>query len=203
MQSVKNSGQWDNTIIIYTSDHGCHFCTRNMEYKRSCHDSSINVPMLLIGGGAEDIISKARGVNGIYSGMVSLLDVPATILDLAGAIVPKQYQGESILGKIDGKVGSDHVYLQITESQMGRAIRTERYTYSVRKPFSLGMTKAKSNYYVEDILYDNLKDKYQHNNLIKAKEYKQIKEELRRLLIDDIKKYEQIDCKIISKRATK
>lgn len=31
----------DNTIVIYTSDHGSHFCTRNSEYKRSCHDGCI------------------------------------------------------------------------------------------------------------------------------------------------------------------
>lgn len=203
VKCVKDSGAWDNTIIIYTSDHGCHFCTRNMEYKRSCHDASIHVPMLLTGGGAKDIIAKAINSGdckqGAYQGLVSLLDIPPTILDIANAPIPQQYQGESLITKFDGKADTSRVYFQITESQMGRAIRTDRYTYSVKKPFSLGMTAAKSDYYVEDILYDNQIDKHQHNNLIRSKAYKSVKEQLKALLLEDIKKYENIDCKIKSK----
>ena len=36
----------DNTLVIYTSDHGSHFRTRNAEYKRSCHESSVHIPMV-------------------------------------------------------------------------------------------------------------------------------------------------------------
>ena len=39
----------DDTIVLFTSDHGCHFKTRNNEYKRSCHESSIRVPTVLAG----------------------------------------------------------------------------------------------------------------------------------------------------------
>ena len=34
----------DNTVVLFTSDHGNHFKTRNAEYKRSCHESSVRVP---------------------------------------------------------------------------------------------------------------------------------------------------------------
>ncbi len=36
----------DNTIFVFMSDHGCHFMTRNQEYKRSTHNSSLRVPLL-------------------------------------------------------------------------------------------------------------------------------------------------------------
>ena len=36
----------DQTILAYTADHSCHFKTRNSEYKRSCHDSSLHIPIL-------------------------------------------------------------------------------------------------------------------------------------------------------------
>ena len=42
--------QLENTIILFTSDHGCHFKTRNAEYKRSCHDASVRVPTMIYGG---------------------------------------------------------------------------------------------------------------------------------------------------------
>jgi hypothetical protein len=47
---LKASGEYDNTIILFFSDHGCHFRTRNDEYKRSCHESSIRIPCVARGG---------------------------------------------------------------------------------------------------------------------------------------------------------
>jgi len=44
LDALKSLGLADNTIVLFTSDHGCHFKTRNDEYKRSCHDSSIRIP---------------------------------------------------------------------------------------------------------------------------------------------------------------
>ena len=40
VQKLKDLGIYDDTVIIYSSDHGSHFKTRNLEYKRSCHDSA-------------------------------------------------------------------------------------------------------------------------------------------------------------------
>ena len=44
-------GRWTNTLMIYTSDHGSHFRTRNAEYKRSCHDGCLRIPMVACGPG--------------------------------------------------------------------------------------------------------------------------------------------------------
>src|SRR5690606_42086831 len=60
----------DQTILLFTSDHGCHFKTRNNEYKRSCHESSIRVPTMLRGG-------PFTG-GGQLQQLVSLVDLPPT-----------------------------------------------------------------------------------------------------------------------------
>jgi len=39
IDSLKSLEMLDNTVILYTTDHGCHFKTRNDEYKRSCHEA--------------------------------------------------------------------------------------------------------------------------------------------------------------------
>ena len=70
----------DDTIILFTSDHGNHFKTRNAEYKRSCHDASVRLPTLLHGG--------AFTGGGRIAQMVSLVDLPPTLLDAAGIPVP-------------------------------------------------------------------------------------------------------------------
>ena len=66
----------EDTIILFTSDHGNHFKTRNAEYKRSCHDASVRVPTMLYGG-------PFTG-GGRISQLVSLIDLPPTLLDAAG-----------------------------------------------------------------------------------------------------------------------
>ena len=61
----------EDTIILFTSDHGNHFKTRNAEYKRSCHDASVRVPTMLYGG-------PFTG-GGRISQLVSLIDLPPTL----------------------------------------------------------------------------------------------------------------------------
>jgi arylsulfatase A-like enzyme len=49
LDALKSLSLLDDTVVVFTSDHGCHFKTRNSEYKRSCHDASVHVPTLLTG----------------------------------------------------------------------------------------------------------------------------------------------------------
>ena len=60
MDALRSLGLEDDTIVLFTSDHGCHFKTRNSEYKRSCHDSSIRVPTLSPGPGFRGGASCSR-----------------------------------------------------------------------------------------------------------------------------------------------
>ncbi len=50
--ALKAQGFLDNTIVVFASDHGCHFKTRNTEYKRSPHESSIHIPLIVAGPGS-------------------------------------------------------------------------------------------------------------------------------------------------------
>ncbi|MDE6189954.1 MAG: sulfatase-like hydrolase/transferase [Clostridia bacterium] len=197
IQKVKDKGIWDDTIIIYTSDHGCHFKTRNLEYKRSAHDASTHLPFVMTGGGLAKITAAKKFIGKRFDGFISLLDLTATILEISGAKIPEEYQSQSILPMLEAEKGRDHIFLQISESQLGRAIITDKYTYSVKKPFSFGLRKATSKIYKEDLLYDNTVDPAQHRNLIKDKNYKEIKNELKAILLEDIEKIENVKAKII------
>lgn len=173
VNKLKEKGLYENTVIIYTSDHGSHFKTRNLEYKRCCHDSAVHTP-LIISGGAFSGGKRDKQ-------LVSLIDIPPTLLDLAGIEIPKTYMGKSLLSEEE----RDCAFMQISESQCGRAIRTKKYKYSVKSP-GPGAYLPHSKIYFEDFLYDLEKDPLEKNNLVKAPEYKEIRNQMKKLLIREM-----------------
>ena len=167
----------ENTIILFTSDHGCHFKTRNAEYKRSPHDSSVRVPTMFYGGPFSG--------GGRLSQMVSLIDLPPTLLDAAGIPVPPQMQGRSILPLLRGETADwpDEAFIQISESQVGRAIRSRRWKYAVTAPDKDGWEDAGSDAYVETELYDLLADPEELHNRAGCESHWQAADVLRSRLI--------------------
>ncbi|MEX0886314.1 MAG: sulfatase-like hydrolase/transferase [Phycisphaeraceae bacterium] len=145
-EALKLHGLEDDTLIIYTSDHGCHFRTRNGEYKRSCHESSLRVPLILHGPGF-------RGGR-VVDELVSLIDLPATVVSAGGASLPR-VAGRPLqpLAVGDARDWPDDVFVQISESQVGRAIRTHRWKYAVADP-DASRDQPGSARYVEQHLYD-------------------------------------------------
>ena len=172
---LKEKGLYENTILIYTSDHGSHFKTRNLEYKRSCHDSATHTPLIIRGGPFQGGKKEER--------LVSLIDLPPTMLDLAGIPIPKSYMGHSLVRELAGEEPErDCVFIQISESQCGRAIRTKQYKYSVRALAPTGYTIHRSPVYFEDYLYDLTKDPIEKNNLIKDRSYAFVRQKMKKLL---------------------
>nr|WP_145156406.1 sulfatase-like hydrolase/transferase [Paenibacillus terrae] len=176
IDAVKSLELADNTIILFTSDHGCHFKTRNSEYKRSCHESSIRVPTAAIGPGFDS--------RGQIRELVSLIDLAPTLLDAAGIPVPDVMQGRSILPLLsrDTKEWPDDVYIQISEAQIGRAIRTSRWKYSVSSADPV-QDSASSDVYYEEYLYDLVADPYELTNLIGSESHREVTAALRERLL--------------------
>ena len=174
--TLRDKGIADDTVFIYTSDHGSHFRTRNDEYKRSCQDACIRVPMILRGPG----FTGGR----VEKGLVSLIDLPKTILDCAGLELPEKWRGRP-LGKMTADpeaVWEDCVFLQISESQVGRCIRTSKWKYSVRADAD-GWNESRADVYYEDCLYDLEADPHERSNLAADPAFKQARESLAGLLL--------------------
>jgi len=150
----------ENTLVIFTSDHACHFCTRNGEYKRSCHDNSIRVPMVAYGPG----FTGGKAIDEL----VSLIDIPPTILAAGGVQTPGSMRGRPLQGLADGTARDwpQQVFVQISESQVGRAVRTRQWKYSVTAPGVEGWRQPASDRYVEEYLYDLERDPHERNNLV-------------------------------------
>ncbi len=144
LDALRSLNLLDDTVVLFTSDHGCHFKTRNSEYKRSCHESSIRCAGRALTGGGQ------------LSELVSLIDLPPTLLDAAGLPIPDAMEGRSILPLVRRQAAAwpEEVFVQISESQVARAIRTARWKYCVNAPDGVGWRDAGSDHYVEEALYD-------------------------------------------------
>jgi arylsulfatase A-like enzyme len=202
----------EDTILLFTSDHGCHFKTRNSEYKRSLHEASIRVPTMLSGG-------PFTG-GGALPELVSHVDLPPTLLDACGIPIPETFEGRSIVpllrswtrrgpaiessgGTSAGKTENssqfqdrippwpEEVYIQISEAEIGRAIRTKRWKYGIRAPGSFesaaAFTSPTAETMQETFLYDLYSDPYELNNLIEYKSHRNLAETLRERLVERIK----------------
>jgi arylsulfatase A-like enzyme len=172
--ALKSLGLDDNTIVLFTSDHGSHFKTRNSEYKRSCHDGSIRVPTVLSGPGFLG--------GGQIQQLVSLIDLPPTLLDAAGIDVPEAMQGRSILPLLRDPDPDwpEEVFVQISEAQTGRAVRTHRWKYGVDAP---EVKEGWAPRFEEQYLYDLLADPYELTNLVHAESHRPVAERMRQRLL--------------------
>ncbi|WNQ09570.1 sulfatase-like hydrolase/transferase [Paenibacillus aurantius] len=177
MDALKSLDLTRKTIVLFTSDHGCHFKTRNGEYKRSAHESSIRIPAAIYGPGFMQ--------GGQVRQLVSLLDIPPTLLDAAGIPVPSDMQGRSVLPLVrrEPVEWPEEVLVQISESQVGRAIRTGRWKYGVTAPDLDGWSESHAESYVEELLYDLQADPYELTNLAGWDSYRSVADELQRKLI--------------------
>lgn len=179
VEKLKEQGIYDDTVIIYTSDHGSHFKTRNPEYKRSCHESSTHTPLIIRGGCFEGGKSDER--------LTSLIDIPPTLMSLAGIDIPKQYMGVDLTKQaVNPDEKRDCVFIQISEASNSRAIRTDRFKYEVRDLAITGYAHHSSRAYWENYLYDLEKDPNEKNNLIKNPHYAHVRRELKELLIEQM-----------------
>ncbi len=175
LDALKSLGMRENTIVLFTSDHACHFKTRNSEYKRSCHEGAIRVPTVITGPGFFG--------GGHVSKLVSLVDLPPTLLDAARISVPAVMSGHSILPLLRGDSAGwpEEVFVQISEAEIGRAVRTRRWKYSVTSPVVRG--KGTSDEYTEAYLYDMEFDPYELSNLIGLSSHRQVANRMKERLL--------------------
>jgi len=182
-ETLDELGIADDTLLIYTSDHGSHFRTRNNEYKRACHEGCLRIPMVACGPGFTG--------GQVVPDLVSLIDIAPTFLEAGGIPVPDHMHGRPLQGLADpAQAGHadwpDHVFAQISESQTGRCVRTDQWKYSV----SIPERKLSSPFYHEEFLYDLVDDPHERNNLVSDPDLADVRAELAEMLRADIARVE-------------
>jgi N-acetylglucosamine-6-sulfatase len=177
--AIEALGELDNTIVVVTSDHGFWYGEHGLSNERRlAYEEALRIPMM--------IRYPAKITAGSRPGETVLsLDIAPTMLEFAGATVPENLHGRSLLPVLDDTVSdwrssflieyySDTVFERIVT--MGyKAVRTDQYKY-IQYVDLEGMNE----------LYDLAHDPYELKNVIDDERYAQalreMQAELARLL---------------------
>ena len=193
LDTLRSTGLDRNTVVVYLSDHGCHFKTRNAEYKRSPHESSVRIPLAIRGPGWDG--------GGEHAGAVSLVDVMPTLLDCAGIPIPPEVQGRSLRPFTRGGATDDwpeESLIQFGDGWLppGRALRSSRWKYAVTAPeTSAGTSHAPR--YEETHLYDLQADPFELTNLVDLDAFASVRETLRERLLARMAEIGEAETEII------
>jgi choline-sulfatase len=171
LDALEEIGQRENTLVVYTADHGEMAGEHGMWRKSNFYEYSARVPLYLSWPGTLPAGRRVRGV-------VSLVDVVATMLDAAAVPPVAPLDGESLLPLAQGTTGA-------AEQWKDEAF-SEYLAHGVARPMAMFRRgRFKLNYSLDDPveLYDLEADPGELANLADDPRYVAVREELRAALL--------------------
>jgi arylsulfatase A-like enzyme len=131
-KELDKQGISDNTVIIYMGDNGYYMGDRGFAGKWSHYEQSLRVPLIIYD---PRLPQKKRGI--VNDKTALNIDVPATMLNLAGVNIPPHYQGYSLAPLLQGQSAPNWRTDFFCEHLMNRidipkweGVRGERYVYA-------------------------------------------------------------------------
>lgn len=131
LNALKENGQWENTIVVLTSDHGYLLGEKFMWGKVMLFETCNRVPLVIR---VPDSLDYATTPGATSEGLVELVDLFPTLAGLCSVPTPNELQGVSLTGMLRDptKTGRTVAYTVVTRGQqLGKAIRTQRYRFTV------------------------------------------------------------------------
>ncbi len=117
INTLRETGQLDNTFIVFTSDNGFHMGQHRLEPgKYTAYEPDVHVPLLVRGPGVP------AGVE--VNALTSSVDLAATFAELAGAALPVEPDGRSLVPFLQGE----------TPETWRQAVLLEQFKYPVSPP---------------------------------------------------------------------
>ena len=171
LKALREKGLDKNTIIIFSADNGYYMGNRGFAGKWTHYDESLRVPLIIY-----DPRNPKKNANKTSDQIALNIDIPATILDLAGVSQPEIYQGQSLLPLMnDGNKQQWRDYficehlMEFNKIPKYGGVHGKRYVYA--------------NYYEQnppyEYLHDLEKDPDQLINLVNDSNYQDILQKMR------------------------
>ena len=163
--TLREEGELDNTIILFTSDHGDMLGHHGLWAMPLMYEWSAKIPLILVPAAADDRVPHHH----LDARLACLQDIMPTLLDLCGLPVPESVEGLSLISEQK----RNHLYGEHFENELAlRMVRDEHHKliwYPVGNCLQL---------------FDLTRDPEERNNLANIPEYSHIQERLSRLLVD-------------------
>jgi arylsulfatase A-like enzyme len=180
IKNLKDSGQFDNTIIVFTADHGDLLGSHGAYKKQQPYEESARVPMLYY------IPEKLNIAAGERDALMNSEDIMPTLLSLCDISIPNTVEGLDYRPYMEGRKQMGNATLLSCVQPFGqwnkvrhggreyRAIKTKQYTYArdLNGPW---------------LLFDNVNDPYQLNNLIGNEGHALLQDDMEKLLAQRLK----------------
>ncbi len=169
LNTLKEEGLEDNTVVVFTSDHGFHLGEHRFWMKVSLHEESVRVPL---------IIKMPGKAPAVCNSFVELLDLYPTVASLANISYSDGIQGKDISKTLDApdyKV-RDFAF-SVTQGGKSFLIRNDKWAY-IQYDEDAGSGKE---------LYNMELDEKQYNNLANNPAYKQVVKEMQSILAKKLK----------------
>jgi iduronate 2-sulfatase len=119
LDALEKHGHADDTIVVFTSDHGYHLGEHDLWQKLSLHEESVRVPL---------IVARPGDRPAQRSALAEQIDIYPTLAELAGLATPEHVEGRSLVPVLDDETASvrDAAF---SRNGRGHLIRTERFAY--------------------------------------------------------------------------
>jgi len=153
LNALDKAGLSEDTIVVFTSDHGDNLGSKGLVQKSSPNEESVRIPLII----RWPSLGAAPTVNQTH--VASLVDLAPTLLSLIGVDIPKHFHGRDMASICRGRQ-SDAETCAFIETGGWVAIRTIDHSYSL--PFAGGDHELAES---PTEFYDLPRDPYQMQNL--------------------------------------
>ena len=161
LDQLETNGLDENTVVVFTSDHGYHMGEHGHWQKQTLFENSTRIPLIISAPNSEN-----KGSSSISP--VELIDLYPTLMDLTNINTPEHVVGKS-LEPIMKNVNSSVRGSALTRWRNGYSIKTKRYR----------LTKWGSNGELGYELYDHKNDKNELINLASNQDYNDVMDSLK------------------------
>lgn len=177
LQAVEDMGLKDDTIVVFTSDHGELFGAHGRRAKNIFYEEAVSIPFLIRWPGRIPAGEKCDVC-------LNTVDIMPTLLHMMGLPIPSGVEGMDVSERLMGRPGPepDAALMMCTgptatfaDGNEWRALRDKQYTYAV--------------FHVDgqELLFNNVQDPYQMNNLAEQQEFQPLLEQYRQKLKEKMK----------------
>jgi choline-sulfatase len=126
LTALRETGLAENTVVVFSSDHGDLDAAHRLEHKSILYEESVRVPFIVSG----PQVTRAGLVDDRHL-VAAGIDLFPTLCDFAGVTPPANLPGSSVKALAEGREPSSWREFVVAESDFGRMVRTERYKYVV------------------------------------------------------------------------